>query len=98
MALLNKQSWEGEMKKCYVLNFVGSGATSEIWAGSDGEAIFQAKAILGESVTALQWDADGENDDGEQCKRLLIWSSEKDALNDDGSKAIASLSTVGLAR
>lgn len=82
--------------KSYVLNMAGSGATSEIYADNDDAAIEQVKTILGsEIVICDQWDADGHNDDDEQCKRLLIWASEEDADNDDGKNAIAELSTVG---
>ena len=82
--------------KSYVLNFTGTGATSEIYANTDADAISQAVTIIGgDPVVCDQWDADGRNDDNEPCKRVLIWSSEEDADNDDGKNAVAELSTVG---
>ena len=80
---------------CYILNHAG--ATSEIFAANDIEAISQAEMILGDVVVADQWDSDGRNDDGEPCRRLLIWADDESAQHDDGSHAIASLSTVGRA-
>lgn len=83
--------------KSYVLSW-SDGATSEIMAADDDAAIEQATTILGgDPVIADQWDADGWNDDDEPCKRLLIWSDEASAENDDGKNAIAQLSTVGRA-
>ena len=82
--------------KCYVLNWAGSGATSEINADDDDDAIRQARLILGGSpVVADQWDANGWNEDDQPCKRILFWADEADAENDAGVNAVAQLSTIG---
>lgn len=84
--------------KRYVLSYSGSGATSEIYANSDADAIRQAATLVGgEPVVCDQWDADGSNGDDEPCKRLLIWADEGSSENDDGANAIAQLLTVGRA-
>lgn len=84
--------------KSYTLNFAGTGATSEIFAKDDQDAISQATLVIGgDPVVCDQWDSDGINDDDQPCKRLLIWASEEDADNDDGANAVAELSTVGRA-
>lgn len=84
--------------KSYVLSIVGSGATSEIYADSDRAAIRQAKDLLGTCTVADQWDADGANDEGYACKRILFWACDEDGESDPGANAIASLSTTGSAR
>jgi len=79
----------------YVLNFAGTGATSEIVADTDTDAISQAEELLGaDVVSAEQWDADGTNDEGQRMERLLFWASEADAQNDPGARAIAQLTVV----
>lgn len=84
--------------KSYVLSWAGSGATSEIFAKNDDDAVSQASDILGgEVVVADQWDSDGFNGEDEPCKRILFWANEEDADNDPGANAIAQLSTVGQA-
>lgn len=84
--------------KSYVWSEAGSGATTEFFAESDKAAI---KQILSEqpegTVVAYDWDADGQNDDGDPCKRILFWASEEDAKNDPGANAIGQLETVGQA-
>lgn len=82
--------------KSYTLNHASTGATSEINAETDAEAIDKAAQLLGgEPVVADQWDADGVNGDDEPCKRILFWADEDSADNDDGGNAIAELSTTG---
>ena len=88
--------------KSYVLSMAGSGATSEIYAADDEEAIEQARTILtaqygDEVVECDHWDSDGENDDGKPCKRLLWWADEESSIDDPGVAAIAELSTTGRA-
>lgn len=85
--------------KSYVLNYAGSGATSEIYANNDTDAIIEAPLLLGEdTVEAAQWDADGCNDDGEPMKRILFWIDEQSAESDDnGTRSIAQLTVVGRA-
>lgn len=83
--------------KEYVLGRV-DGSVTTIYEESDGEAILAAIGILGHDVVAAeQWDSDGSDDDGQPLKRILFWESEEDAQNDDGSRAIAALSTGGTA-
>lgn len=82
--------------KSYVLNWAGSGATSEIFADDDEAAIEAAKSRLGDDVVVAEnWDSDGWNAADEPCKRLLFWATEEDADNDAGQNALAELSTVG---
>ena len=83
----------------YYLSLNECGSISEIAANDDRDAISQATTILenqghdGESIVeGDDWCSDGSNDDGEPQERILFWASEEDAENDDGSKAIASLS------
>jgi hypothetical protein len=84
--------------KSYVLSWAGSGATSEINAANDADAIREAVGIIGgDPVVSDDWDADGFNADDEPCKRLLFWANEADAENDAGANAVAQLSTVGSA-
>ncbi len=83
--------------KSYVLNWSGTGAISEIFADTDEDAIAQAIDLTRAPIVADQWDADGWNDDGEPCKRILLWDTEELAENDAGAKATASLSTIGAA-
>lgn len=81
--------------KSYVLNRVGGGQTSEIFAEDDIDAELQALALIGgDAVAAEQWDADGRNDDDQQMERLLLWSCEGDSINDDGARAVAQLTVV----
>lgn len=93
--------------KSYTLNYVGSGECSEFFAENDREAAeIAAFRVSGccfdknagrftEPVVAEQWDAAGLNDDDEPCKRLLIWECEQDAVDNNGSKAIAQVETIG---
>lgn len=84
--------------KSYVLSYNGTGAISEIYADNDAQAICQALDLLGDdAVEADQWDSDGQNDEGEPCKRILFWGDEESAENDPGINSIAQLSTVGRA-
>lgn len=93
----------------FTLNYVGGGQCSEFWAANDREAAEVAACMVvsagccrgdlngyeTEPVIADQWDSAGANDDGAPCKRLLIWASASDAANDDGSKAVAQIETIG---
>lgn len=85
--------------KSYTLNMAGSGEVTEFWADSDEEAIAEVTVMLRDRgydpVINDSWDADGENDDGLPTKRLLVWGSEEESLNDDGANAIAEVSTIG---
>ena len=71
------------------------GHVTEIVADNDTEAEASALARFGdEAVAADQWDADGQNDDGQPMERLLIWETEEEADNDPGAKAIAQVTVV----
>lgn len=52
------------------------------------------ESLLGDIVWAEQPDADGTNDDGAQCYRLLCWESEEDAENDSGAESIGQLEWI----
>lgn len=86
----------------YFFELASSGEVSEWICDSDVDAVSQAVSRLerqgydaGEIVEADDWTADGLNDDGEQCYRLLLWACEEDAANDNGAKSIAQVSRVG---
>ena len=87
--------------KSYVLEFAGSGEVCEGYFETDNEAIAFAESVLearGHEPSKLvrgDWDADGQNDDGEQCYRMLFWANEDDAENDAGANSIAQLCKVG---
>ena len=86
----------------YVLNMAGSGECDEFVADNDTAARKIASGMLADRgfdaaklVFCDSWDSDGENDEGQPCKRLLVWANESDADNDDGANAIAEISTIG---
>jgi hypothetical protein len=82
----------------YTLEYA-DGRITEIVADDDTSAELAALACLGDdAVAAEQWDADGHDDDGCRCERLLLWASEEDAEGDDGARAVASLTAVRWAR
>ena len=78
----------------YALEYA-DGRVTEIVADDDPAAELAALARFGaDAVAADQWDADGLNDDGLRCERLLIWACEDDARNDNGAKSVAQLTVV----
>ena len=85
----------------YTIEFNGTGEVSEGQFRSDTEAQAWVESVLearGHDVVALvsgDWDADGENDNGEKCFRMLFWASESDADNDSGENSICQLCKVG---
>jgi len=82
--------------KSYVLSRVNSGGETEIMAATESEAIRRALALVGDgAIAAENWDSAAPNDDGEPCKRLLIWDDAELAENDPGRHAVAQLETVG---
>ena len=89
------------MSKSYTLEFHGTGEVEEGCFGSDIRALLWAESVLenrgydANELTAGDWDADGTNDDGEQCYRMLFWAREADAENDPGANAICQLCKVG---
>lgn len=89
---------ENEMKS-FVWEWAGSGEVSELDAATETEAIRQAEQLLeyrGYNRNAIRgdWDADGENDNGERMVRMLFWASEADADNDAGANAIGQLTAI----
>ncbi len=70
------------------------GRVNDIVADNDQEAIAAALARFEPGVViSEQWDNAG-SENGLQRERLLIWESEADAEGDDGSHAVAHLTTV----
>lgn len=87
------------MMKSYTINFAGSGEVCEGFFESDLQAIHWAQLVfLNRGVTDVvrgDWDADGQDDEGGQCYRLLFWATEEDAEHDCGAKAFAEVCKVG---
>ncbi len=87
--------------KSYTIEFNGTGeVTPGCWLDDDAAKLW-VKSVLeargydaGELVTG-EWDADGTNDYGMQCYRMLFWENEASAENDAGEKAICQLCKVG---
>ena len=89
------------MSKSYTIEFNGTGEVSEGQFSNDTEAQSWVESVLesrGHDVDQLvtgDWDADGQNDNGEQCLRMLFWASEADASNDPCANAICKLCKTG---
>jgi len=89
------------MSKSYTLEFNGTGVVAEGFFATDTLAQLWAESVLENrgydpnELVAGNWDADGQNDDGEQCYRMLFWANESDAENDPGANAICQLCKVG---
>ena len=85
--------------KSYTINFADSGEVCEGYFDSDLAAIKWAKSIFANrgyvGVIRGGWDADGQNDDGEQCYSMAFWDNEDDAENDPGVNSFAQLCKVG---
>lgn len=86
----------------YTLEFNGSGEVCEGRFDNDHAAQDWAESILenrgydsSDLVWADNWDANGQNDDGELCERLLVWAGEEDAQDDPGVNSVAQLTKVG---
>ena len=81
----------------YTIEFNGSGEVSEGQFRSDAEAQAWAESVLEarrhdmDELVCGDWDSDGQNDDGEQCFRMLFWANEAEAENDSGVNAICKL-------
>lgn len=90
---------EGGMT-AYVIRFSNGEREIREWLDGDSEAIDFVESVLSErghditEVVSGDWDADGEDDDGNQCERMLFWASEEDAENDSGAKSICELRVV----
>lgn len=91
---------KGEMMTGYTFEFQ-HGETCEGHFVDDYDAQAWVETILEHRNIDINnlhwgdWDADGHNDDGKRCWRMLVWSSEKDAENDAGAKSIGQLCKVG---
>ena len=86
------------MMTSYTIEFNGTGAVSEGQFEDDAaaqawvESVLEARGYdVDELVNGDDWDANGENDEGEQCWRMLYWANESDAENDAGANAICQL-------
>lgn len=84
----------------YVIEFNGTGEVSEGVFDKDADAISWVESILeshGHNISDIvsgDWDADGENDNGNACERMLFWACEEDSVNDSGAKAVCKLCVV----
>ena len=86
--------------KSYTIEFNGTGEVSEGQFSNDNEAQSWVEAVLeaqghGTELVSSDWESDGQNEDGEQCYRMLFWADEADAENDPGANAICQLCKVG---
>lgn len=85
----------------YTIEFNGSGEATEGQFRNDTvaqawvESVLEARGYDADELVCGDWDADGSNDDGDQCWRMLFWANESDADNDAGSNAICQLCKVG---
>jgi hypothetical protein len=91
---------EGKKMTSYTIEFIGSGETTESRFNNDIDAQAWAESVLEnrgydvDDIVPGGWDADGKNDDGEQCYRMLFWANESDAESDSGEKSICQLCKV----
>lgn len=85
----------------YTIEFNGTGEVSEGSFRNDTEAQAWVESVLenrgydANELASGDWDADGENEDGDTCYRMLFWESESDAENDAGESSICQLCRVG---
>lgn len=85
----------------YTIEFNGSGEVCEGHFGDDIQAYAWVETVIAQrghdsdEVVFGEWDADGKNDDGEPCYRMLIWADEEAAKNDSGANSICQLCKVG---
>lgn len=85
----------------YTIEFNGTGEVSEGQFRNDTEAQAWVESVLAArgydagDLSTSDWDADGLNDDGEQCYRMLFWADEQTAQHDPGVDAICQLCRVG---
>lgn len=84
----------------YTIEFNGSGEVLEDSFGDDTEAQAWVESVLENlgydsgKLVCGDWDADGQDDDGNQCERMLFWASEDDSENDPGVKSICQLCVI----
>ncbi len=88
------------MSKSYTIEFNGTGEVSEGFFANDTEAaswvesVLEARGYDADEIVSGDWDADGQNDDGQQCERMLFWSDEASSENDPGVNAVCKLCVV----
>lgn len=86
--------------KSYTIEFNGTGEVSEGSFPNDNEAqawvesVMECRGHVASAIVSGDWDANGKNDDGDQCWRMLFWASESDSQNDDGKNAVCQLCKV----
>lgn len=95
--------------KSYVLEFAGSGEIIENYFPEDASNVFNSdlealswairllsnRGFNPDLIVHGDWDADGQNDDGEPMFRQLLWTSESESQNDSGQKSIAQITKIG---
>ena len=84
----------------YVIEFNGTCEVSEGCFANDTEAIGWVDSVLeahgydSSEIVSGDWDADGENEDGQTCERMLFWADEATSENDPGTNAVCKLCVV----
>jgi hypothetical protein len=78
----------------FAFEFAG-GEVRELACDSVERAVEMVDQMYGPLVWAGQEDADGTNDDGDKCYRLLAWETEADAEGDSGVKSFGQLTWIG---
>lgn len=85
---------------CYTVEFNGTGEVSEGHFSTDEQAQAWVESVLtnrghdADEIVFGDWDADGQNDDGRKCERMLVWASEADANDDPGANSICQICVV----
>jgi len=84
----------------YVIEINDTGEAWDIVSDREGDAIRKVIEVMEsrghdtERIVHGDWDADGENDDGERCVQMLFWADEESAENDAGANAICKLCAI----
>ncbi len=88
------------MSKTYTIEFNGTGEVSEGVFANDTEAtgwvesVLEARGYNTDDVVSGDWDADGHNDEGQECERMLFWADEASSENDSGANAVCKLCVI----
>lgn len=86
--------------RSYTIEFNGTGEVCEGYHDSDNAAELWLESVLTQrgydpaKLFAADWDANGENDNGQKCERMLFWENETVSQNDSGANAICQLCVV----
>ena len=67
---------------------------SETDAQSWVESVLEDLGYDANEIVNGDWDANGQNDGGDQCYRMLFWANESESENDSGVNAICQLCKV----